>query len=213
MLQDNPSLAVLDPEISEVQSTESGEIFPAAEVIGNDSGKAMGLRMSLSQSIAQGAPLLVCPLCGVPVYLVSLKETRRFFFRHVLEDGRCPAHTRGDLSEDEINARKYNGAKESQAHIRMKEILVESLRCDPRFSDVKVEAVWKGQDRAAWRKPDVQAVYNGIPVVFEVQLSTTFLRVIPAPARATDACVPRATHRQGRDAATAGPMRARSHRA
>lgn len=31
-----------------------------------------------------------CPLCGVPVYLVSRKEKRKFFFRHVLEDGRSP---------------------------------------------------------------------------------------------------------------------------
>jgi hypothetical protein len=82
------------------------------------------------------------------------------------------------MSEEEINARKYNGAKESQAHIRMKEIIAESLRCDPRFSGVKEESVLKSQDRAAWRKPDVQAIYDGRPVAFEIQLSTTFLRVI-----------------------------------
>lgn len=178
MLENRYSLAVSDPEIPEVQSTETGEIYPAADVIGNDYGYAMGLRMSLRQSIAEGAPRLVCPMCGVPVYLVSLKESRRFFFRHELEDGRCPAHTRGALSEDEINARKYNGAKESRAHIRMKAIVEESLRCYPRFSNILIEAVWKGQDRASWRKPDVQATYNGIPVAFEIQLSTTFLRVI-----------------------------------
>lgn len=60
----------------------------------------------------------------------------------------------------------------------MEEIIAESLRCDPRFSEVKVEAIIKGQDRVTWRKPDVQAIYEGIPVAFEIQLSTTFLRVI-----------------------------------
>ena len=43
--------------------------------------------MALSQSIAEGAPLYACPLCSVPVYLVSRKEKRKFFFRHVLELG------------------------------------------------------------------------------------------------------------------------------
>ncbi len=48
----------------------------------------------------------------------------------------------------------------------------------PNFSEVKVEAVWKGQERATWRKPDVQAFYKGLPVAFEIQLSPTSLRVI-----------------------------------
>lgn len=171
-------LAVADPEIAEVQDLVTGEVTPSHVAIGTDYGKAMELRMSLRQSIAAGAPLYACPLCGTPVHLVSRKEARRFFFRHHMEDGRCPARTRGVLNEAEIAARKYNGAKESQDHIRMKAIIEKSLRCDPRFSGIKVEAVMKGQDRASWRKPDVQAVYQGIPVAFEIQLSTTFLRVI-----------------------------------
>lgn len=175
---DEIPLAVSNPEITEVQNMVTGGLEPANAAIGSDYGKAMALRMSLRQSISEGSPLYTCPICGVPVYLVSLKEKRRFFFRHDLEDGRCPARTRGALSEKEINARKYNGAKESWAHIRMKEIIAESLRCDPRFSEVKVESILKSQDRAAWRKPDVQAIYDGIPVAFEIQLSTTFLRVI-----------------------------------
>lgn len=178
MLAREATFAVLDPEIAEIQNRETGELTPAHEAIGSDYAKAMALRMALSQSIAEGAPLYACPLCGVPVYLVSRKEERKFFFRHVLEDGRCPALTRNKMSEQEINARKYNGAKESQAHIRMKEIIAESLRCDPRFSEVKAEAIIKGQDRVTWRKPDVQAIFEGIPVAFEIQLSTTFLRVI-----------------------------------
>ncbi|MBZ0070640.1 MAG: DUF6035 family protein [Gammaproteobacteria bacterium] len=170
--------AVDDPEIAEVLDMRTGSIIPAHEAIGSDYDQAMALRMELGEARARSEPVYVCPLCGTPVYLVSRKETRRFFFRHELEDGRCPAKTRGELNEQEINARKYNGAKESYAHIRMKQIIAESLRCDPDFSDVKVEAVWRGQERVTWRKPDVQAIYKGLAVAFEIQLSTTFLRVI-----------------------------------
>lgn len=173
-----PSLSVENPEIAEVQDMQTGLLMQAGEVIGADYGATLALRMALRQAIANESPMYTCPLCGVPVYLVSRMESRKFFFRHDLEDGRCPARTRGQLNEEEINARKYNGAKESQAHLRLKEIIATSLRRDPGFTNVQVESVWKGQDRVAWRKPDVQAVYNGIRVAFEIQLSTTFLRVI-----------------------------------
>jgi len=173
----NTSLAVDDPEITEVQDMDSGALISAFDAIGSDYAKAIELRMELRASIARDEPKYTCPLCGVAVYLVCRKEARRFFFRHEIEDGRCPAKTRGELSEEEINARKYNGAKESQAHIRMKEIVRKSLAFDSRFSDVALERVWKGE-RASWRKPDVQAKFEGLRMAFEIQLSTTFLRVI-----------------------------------
>lgn len=171
-------LAVTEPEIEEVLDLHSGDFIPANEAIGSDYSKVIRLRMDLRTAIERHNPLYACPLCGIPVYLVCRKEARRFFFRHELEDGRCPARTKGALSEDEINARKYNGAKESWAHARMKEIIADSLAADSRFSEIAIEKVWKGVDRGKWCKPDVQATFNGMRVAFEVQLSTTFLRVI-----------------------------------
>ncbi len=172
------SYAVADPEITHVQDTESGSLIPASDAIGSDYGKVIELRMALKSSIARDKPKYTCHLCGTVVYLVCRKDTRRFFFRHVLEDGRCPAKTRSKLSEEEINARRYNGAKESLAHQRMKEIVSESLDYDSSFSERAVEKVWKGKDRVSWRKPDVQALFNDLRVAFEIQLSTTFLHVI-----------------------------------
>lgn len=169
-----------DPEIEEVQDLDSGAVISSAEAIGTNYDAVMALRLELAHARAEGKPRYVCPLCGVPVYLVRRKEAQRFFFRHELEDGRCSAHTRGELDEREINARKYNGAKESQAHLRMKQIIAKSLACDPRFSRPEIEKVvlGKGATRGTWRKPDVMATFEGIPVAFEIQLSTTFLRVI-----------------------------------
>jgi hypothetical protein len=173
------SLAVESPEIDEVLDLESGEIASARERIGEDYEKALRLRMALKQGIAAGKPLLGCALCSVPVHLVSLSQERRFYFRHEIEDGRCPAKTKAGLSEERILAMKYDGARESRAHLRMKEIIADSLRADPDFSDVEVEKVWKGTEANSRRKPDVRAVWrNELPVAFEVQLSTTFLRVI-----------------------------------
>lgn len=172
------SYAVADPQIDEVLDLETGEYLQAASLIGSDYGQLMQLRMSLRTDIAAGVPKYGCALCGVPVYLVRRAQTEHFFFRHQLEDGRCPAQTRGTLSEEEILARKYDGAKESRLHQRMKEWIVRSLKADPAFSDVQSEATWTSVGGKRWRRPDVRARYGDLPVAFEVQLSTTFIRVI-----------------------------------
>ena len=46
------------------------------------------------------------------------------------------------------------------------------------FSDVVVEGRWTGAFSGEWRRPDVRAVFEGIPVAFEIQLSTTYINVI-----------------------------------
>lgn len=124
-------------------------------------------------------PWLVCTLCGAAVQLVSHMD-RRFYFRHMPEEENrgCPVNTKGQYSADEINAMKYNGAKESLAHQRLKEIVRDSIQADPRFDMLLVERVWRGMERKSWRKPDVQATWGDRKFAFEIQLSTTFLSVI-----------------------------------
>lgn len=130
----------------------------------------------------QNKPWLVCSLCGAAVQLVCLNDKNRtFYFRHnpEEEDRGCPVNTKGKYSADQINAMKYNGAKESLAHQRLKDLLRQSILCDPSFeSQPKIEEVWRGMDRKTWRKPDVQAIWRDIRFAFEIQLSTTFLSVI-----------------------------------
>ncbi len=173
------SLAVAAPEIDEVLDLDTGQVLSAQGAIGDDYEKALQLRMSLQDRIRAEKPLLACPLCLAPVRMVSRPQDRQFYFRHETEDGRCPAKTKGRLSEKRILAMKYDGARESAAHIRMKKIITESLTCDPDFSNVEVEPIWKGAEKNERRRPDVRAMWRGtLPVAFEVQLSTTFLRVI-----------------------------------
>jgi hypothetical protein len=62
----------------------------------------------------------------------------------------------------------------------MKAHLLKALRADNRFSDTQSERRWRGNLTGSWRRPDVSAVYNGIRIAFEIQLSTTFLDVVVA---------------------------------
>lgn len=181
MSSTNHNLCVDNPQIDEVFELETGEYYKAKDVIGNDYNKLIQLRMWLLEQINKDNPIYRCPMCHVAVYLACNRhnDDKKFYFKHRVEDGNCPAVTRGSLSKEQIQAIKYNGAKESPAHIRMKEIIAESLSHDPDFSGVEIEKVIKGADRKSWRKPDIQALWQGkLRVAFEVQLSTTFLDVI-----------------------------------
>ncbi len=173
------SLLVDQPEIDEILDLETGEVAPARSYVGADFEEVLRFRMGLMEAMSSKAARYACPLCVVPVHLVCMKQERKFYFRHETEDGRCPAKTKGSMSGERILAMKYDGARESVAHVRMKEIIASSLRCDPEFSDVRVEPVWKGAEANSRRKPDVTAIWRGkLRVAFEVQLSTTFLRVV-----------------------------------
>jgi hypothetical protein len=171
-------LGVSDPEIPVVFESATGQELPVSEVLGNDMAEVVQLRSAVKASNLEDRATYLCPECFVPLSLISRREHRRFFFRHTIEGGRCSAVTRGELSQDEIRARRYNGVKESVLHRDMKRWLAESLHVDGRFSDIAQEQRWSGPVTGAWRKPDVSALFNGVKVAFEVQLSTTFLDVI-----------------------------------
>ena len=174
-----PATAVANPEIKEVRSIRSGLILPTQQYIASRRyDRIIRVRNLIRDSITAGEPRVVCAICGVPVNLVS-SMSKAFFFRHTIEDGSCPAQTRGAWSYDQIKAMKYHGAQESDAHRRMKVLLERSLRADPRASDIHQEKTWRAAGRpTSYRRPDVQALYDGVRLAFEAQLSTTFLDVV-----------------------------------
>jgi hypothetical protein len=172
------ALIVERPQILEVLDVQAGTFVSAGEVMGNDYARLMRLRMEVRTQMRRGTPLYKCAICGVAVHICCSRDSSRFFFKHRHEDGNCPAVTAGTLNQTEIDARKYNGVKESRLHLQMKEWLVRCLSADKEFSDIRTEQVWKGAWSPQWRKPDVQAIYHGQRIAFEIQLSTTFLDVI-----------------------------------
>jgi len=168
-----------DPAIIEARSRRTGRLLDAKRLIGSfDYAEAIRLRGVLKDAASRGRPRLVCPMCGVTLFLAS-STRKNFYLRHRSEDGSCPAVTHSGLTEAEMRAMKYRGAQESDAHLRTKELLVRSLATDPSFSDVRVEATWRASEGLiGLRRPDVSARRGDLRAAFEVQLSTTFLDVV-----------------------------------
>jgi hypothetical protein len=171
--------AVTDPQIGEVRSLKSGQIFDARRFIQSVRyDRFVQVRSQIKEAMDAGHPRLVCAICGTAVYVVSSPD-KAFFFRHRIEDGSCPAQTRDGLSEDDVRAMKYKGAQESEAHRRLKRLVERSLRADSRFDGVQVETTWRGQrDPTLLRRPDIQAKLGPLRIAFEAQLTTTFLDVV-----------------------------------
>lgn len=171
--------AVGDPKIEEIRSKKTGAIYGAQKFIERQRyDRIVKNRNLIRELMIDDTPRFLCGICSVPVYLVS-SPLKRFFFRHQIEDGRCPAVTKDSRSEPEIRALKYLGARESDAHKRIKSLIARSLDADRHFEDIEIEKTWRSiKDRSRYRRPDVCARFGGVRLAFEAQLSTTFLDVV-----------------------------------
>lgn len=171
--------AAKEMEIKEVLDLKSGAYYDARRFIERRRyDRLVKVRNVIREALTRKKPWLACSTCGHPVYLVAHTD-KRFFFRHTIEDGTCPAVTKDRLTFEERKALKYQGARESEAHHRIKGLIERCLRADQRFSDVDTEKQWRSAtDVKVRRQPDVSASFAGLRLAFEAQLSTTFLDVV-----------------------------------
>lgn len=111
------------------------------------------------------------------------RKIETLHFAHLKDSDDCHIKTQNNLSKDVINRIRYNGVKEGQLHIMLKERLAECLlrneKSKEHISKIEVEKVIKDAAISRdWRKPDINAFYRDKRVAFELQLSTTYLSVI-----------------------------------
>jgi hypothetical protein len=174
-----PAPAVETPQIAQVLSLRTGRLMDARRFITRHRYEDLvRVRARVLEAMYAGQPRLVCSVCHTPVYIVA--STRKaFFFRHRHEDGSCPAVTRNSQTQDEIRARQYAGVQESEAHRRLKQLLVRSISADPAFAQLAEEKTWRATAGAnGLRRPDVSCALGATRLAFEAQLSTTFLSVV-----------------------------------
>ena len=182
MIRQDAELTDLDRTIVALGNLDTGEAESALDLLRLGEASIFQLRRLVEERVQEERPIYVCDECGQPVVIRSHRvhnTTHTFYFKHLHKSGDCPIKTDSTFTRDEIRCMKYNGAKESPAHYNLKTYIADQLRKDDRFSGVAVEKVIKGSGWSKNRKkPDISALYEGRRVVFEIQLSTTFLDVI-----------------------------------
>ena len=118
-----------------------------------------------------------CAICRHPLYLsrrISGIQNRWFVHDGKSED--CPWYEGNRLSPEQTKALIYRGQQEGASHRAMKEFIGTWLAKDPLVSEINQEQTTFGSVlKGEWRRPDVKCSYRGTPLVFEIQLSYTFL--------------------------------------
>ncbi|MEE1174608.1 MAG: DUF6035 family protein [Paludibacteraceae bacterium] len=193
---DNVELEITDVEqdtiltdstlsITKVWDVRNKKEIDAKQFFSLPEGEIMSMRRELQLAITTDNPYWVCPVCGQMVK-ISGKRTARgkaLFFSHLHDSEDCPIKTNTGLTKRMIEARKYALVQESERHHRLKtsiaNFLEETNSKNKGISDVQIEKrVTTDLPFMNWRCPDVQAMYNGMHLVFELQLSTTFISTI-----------------------------------
>lgn len=164
--------------------TEEDKEIDANEFLNNcDEEEFFKLRSKIEKN-RKTTPIALCNVCFQPVVLRA-NTHRTTFFAHVKDSEDCPIKTTSHLTLEEICAMKYNGQKEGLLHRENKEIISQLLIRDCHFdNEVRVEKTFREKHPVGiakrWRRPDISVVFtsNQREVVFELQVSTTFLDVI-----------------------------------
>jgi hypothetical protein len=177
LVQANPAQEL---KIFEILDCDTGEFVDTRTFIrGFRYGEIFEPRHEIRQRWKTPSPKYVCSDCLVPVSLLAGVERNWFFFRHLFEDGKCAAKTRGDLNQKQINAIRYSCLVESEPHKRFKQLMYDCLLADDSFSDVQIEKVRTSTTtKGERRKPDTSAIRASLLHAFEVQLSSTFFDVV-----------------------------------
>lgn len=139
------------------------------------------MRTELEKAIYLQKPRFVCKYCGQMVKISGRKTQRGVarFFSHLKDSDDCDCKTTTGRTKREIERAKYARCNEGERHKFLKTEIARYLRTTKDVSEVQIESTFKGNHPILrWRRPDVYVKYKGQDVVFELQLSTTFVSVI-----------------------------------
>lgn len=119
----------------------------------------------------------ICAICRIPLWLSRYNhEEGNRWFKHDEPSLGCPWFEGNKLSPDQRRALIYRGQQEGAEHRRLKDFIASWLDKEPGVTGVNRELVTHGQIlKGEWKRPDVQCVKDGKRIVFEIQLSYTFL--------------------------------------
>lgn len=175
--------------INEVLNCETGDEIIAGKFFKQSIDKIHEYRSELQKAIdGIREPLFVCYYCkqkirirgGVAPTGKSKMETMHF--AHLKDSEECHIKTQNKFSREEVDRMKYNGVKESALHIDLKNKIAECLILNENskgeITNIQIEKVVKGPIDKDWRKPDINSLFLGKRIAFELQLSTTWLGVI-----------------------------------
>ncbi|MBW2186933.1 MAG: hypothetical protein JRG71_11230 [Deltaproteobacteria bacterium] len=151
--------------IKKVLDPSTGAEVLTADLLAGPEHEMQKLRRELKEAYLDGKPRYVCHMCNQMIYLKGTVKQEHTVYHPANSLFSCPLQEKTTLTRAEINRRRFNGAKESQAHIQLKQFLDDMLSLDSRFSEVKQEPVIKNEELKTWRRPDVSSIFNEYSII------------------------------------------------
>lgn len=170
--------------IESVLDLKTGKEVFASDFFKKPIDEIFKLRYEFETAIREHNPRHVCYFCRQAIKIRGKADSKKILhFAHLKDSDDCSIKTNNKYTKEEVLRIKYNGAKESYLHIELKTFIANSLIANKENSKgveyVDTEMINRHQAiPKIWKKPDVTSKYLDKSVVFELQLSTTFLSVI-----------------------------------
>ena len=175
----------MERTIDKVFDVEKSQIYYSKDFFRKPEHELMHWRRALEEAIIVGKPRLICPYCKQMLKLCGRSDSRGTisYFSHLYDSDDCEIKTTSHMSKEEINAHRYGSVCESERHHTLKNMIAEVLSTpnshQAGISSVEIEKrINSPLPYMNWRKPDILAQFNDKKIVFELQLSTTFLSVV-----------------------------------
>lgn len=167
--------------IDTVVDVETGKEIHAKEFFSQPESAIFKMRTELQKAIYLRHPKYICKYCGQMVKISGRKNERGVaaFFSHFRDSDDCDYKTTTGRTKREIEREKYSKCNEGERHKKLKDLLATFLLRTSGVTNVRTENTMPGNHPILnWRRPDVAVSYRGQEIIFELQLSSTFVSVI-----------------------------------
>lgn len=167
--------------IDTVVDVETGKEIYAKEFFCQPEKIVFNMRMELQKAIFLRHPKYICKYCGQMIKISGRKTERGVaaFFSHLRDSDECDYKTTNGRTKREIEREKYSKCNEGERHKKLKDLLATLLLKTSGVTNVRTENTMPGNHPILnWRRPDVAVSYRGQEIIFELQLSSTFVSVI-----------------------------------
>lgn len=160
-----------------VYDDDTGQEVLATELL---DGPEEGLHLLRRETTArhfQQRDRYFCPKCKGPVW--PCLRGARYFSHYAPADPDCEWYTGEPGDFREIDRDRFRFFVEGPLHKRLVSFIYDMARQDPRFEWAKRDREHiREENSGLWRRPDVWASFKGRELVFELQLSRTYLKDI-----------------------------------
>jgi len=167
--------------IDTVVDVETGKDIPAEIFFDQPESAVFRMRTELQKAIYLRHPKYICKYCGQMVKISGRKTERGVatFFSHLRDSDDCDYKTTTGRTKREIERERYSKCNEGERHKKLKDLLATFLQRTSGVTNVRTENTMPGNHPILnWRRPDVAVSYRGQEIIFELQLSSTFVSVI-----------------------------------